>query len=58
MRQGHVFYSSIFGIYDLNLVEIDIKLSTLSHLDMADILINKLWLKTVYFDHRHVHMTS
>ena len=32
IRQGHVNYFSIFGFYDLNLVENDTNLITLSHL--------------------------
>ena len=32
IRQGHVIYFSIFGFYDLNLVENDTKLITLLHL--------------------------
>ena len=32
LRQGHVIYFNIFGFYDLNFVEIDTNLITLSRL--------------------------
>ena len=58
MRQGDVIYFNIFGFYDLNYVENDTNLITLSHLHQKLSRLANNMVKTVYFDHRHVHMTS
>ena len=55
--QSHVIYFNIFGFYNLNYIENDTNFITLSHLHQK---LSRLTNngKTVYFDHRHVYMTS
>ena len=57
IRQGPVIYFNIFEFYDLNYVENDTNLITLSHLHQKISQLTKNG-KTVHFDHRHAHLTS